>query len=375
MTGTALDRLAGALGGSPEALFRAPGRANIIGEHTDYNGGLVLPVALEMSTYVGGRFLSEPVVRLRSADLNEDFEAPLDADPRRIEGWGRYVAAVARSLDEAGVPRRGFEGVVASDVPLGSGLSSSAALEVAVALSLSEAELDPLAVARICRRAENEFVGVRSGIMDQLTSSAGRAGSALLIDCGCESFDYVTFPENLTVLLVDSGVSHDNSAGDYNARREQCMQAARVLAVPHLACATEELISERSPELREVLVRRARHVVTEHARVRQAADALKRDDRSRLAATLHRSHESYARDFEASTPEIDALIEIAYETDGVVGARLTGGGFGGCTVNLVEKAAAQEAAKEVTRRYWERTGIEARWWLTAPSPGAERMPV
>jgi galactokinase len=349
-----------------EIVVQAPGRANLIGEHTDYNDGFVLPAALELRTVVAGSRSER--IRLRSVGRGR----PITVDPETgrgpAKGWGRYVAAVVKALLEDGRKVRGIDGVIGSNLPSGTGLSSSAALEVAVALAVLGEPIDPVGLARVCQRAENVHVGVRSGIMDQLASAAASAGSALFIDCRSLETSDVAIPEDLRLLVVDSGQRRQLARGDYNRRREECEEAARRLGVAALRDATEEQVA--SARLPEPLVARARHVVTENARVLAAVAAFRADHRTRIGELFAASHASLASDFEVSTPELDALVEVATRTDGVIASRMTGAGFGGCTVNIVEASRAEAALATIASAYHERTGRKARAWLSAPAAGA-----
>ena len=370
MTRSLPPRLAQIVGPRPELAFAAPGRANLIGEHTDHNDGFVLPVALELTTVVAGR-RAQGTVRLTSLDQPGEVEVELATARGPRAGWGRYVSAVVKALLDEGLPLEGFEGVLASDVPLGSGLSSSAALEVAIARALVTQETDPVKLARICRRAENRYVGVQSGIMDQLASAGARAGHALLIDCLSETVDQVPFPDQLSILVVDSGVRRELGDSGYNQRRTECRDAAEALGVPSLRHARREDLGR----IEGVLLARARHVVTENERVLEAAAALRRADFASLGRLFRASHESLSGDFDASTPEVDLLVDIAASTEGVVGARLTGGGWGGCTVNLVLASRASEVALIILQRYESGTGRVARYWISGPAEGAGPLAV
>lgn len=366
--GGAVERARAATGGRARA-WRAPGRANLVGEHTDYNEGLVLPVALDMETCIAGE-RGGGVVRLRS--LEEPGEAEVDLATGRgpERGWGRYVRAVVLALRDDGVPVRGLDGVVASDVPVGSGLSSSAALEVALACALADEPLDALRIATICRRAENVYVGVECGIMDQLASAGGVEGHALLIDCRTNGVEPVPLPPSVRVLVIDSGIARGLSDGEYNERRAQCERAATALGLHSLRDATLDVLDARRGDMGAADYRRARHVVTENERVRAAAAALRSGRLDDLAGLFRAAHRSLAGDFEVSLPEIDALVDAAAGTPGVLGARLTGAGFGGCTVNLVDAAAAEDAADAVLDAYEAATGRRTRAWLSGAAPGA-----
>jgi galactokinase len=356
-----------------DRVVSAPGRANLIGEYTDVNEGHVLPVALDLRTVVAGR-RGGSTLSLRSLDLPDDgpVEVDLATGAGATDGWGRYATAVVAVLREAGLPLTGFDGVVRSDVPIGAGLSSSAALEVAVALAVLDEDLAPLRLAQLCQRAENEGVGVQSGIMDQLASTGAADGAALLIDCRDLTTEAVPLPDGLAVLLVDSGVSRSLSSSAYNDRRAQCAAAAEALDVASLRDASPEALEQRWSSMDDVVRRRARHVITEDARVLETADALRRGDVSGLGALLAASHESLSRDFEVSTPELDLLVAVAVATPGVVGSRMTGAGFGGCTVSLVEADAADDVRASVLREYAARSGRTPRAWVSPAAAGAWR---
>jgi galactokinase len=363
------SRVAEAAGPGAWLAFRAPGRANLIGEHTDYNDGFVLPVALESATWVCGR-PADGVLRLDSLDRPGTVEVDLASGEGPTEGWGRYVTAVVRALRDAGADLRGFTGVLASDLPVGGGLSSSAALELAVAKAVLASDLPHTELARICLRAEDHYVGMHVGIMDQLASAASRAGHALLIDCRSLDLRPVPFPRSLRVVVLDSAVPRELGDSEYNARRAQCEQAASDLGVAALRDADPGMLERHHQQLDAVVYRRARHVVTENARVLAAVAALEAGRVAELGPLFAAAHRSMAEDYEASTPELDLLVGLAVETDGVVAARLTGAGFGGCTVNLVEVDRAEAAAAEILDRYRAATGRQGRAWVSTPAEGA-----
>ena len=350
-------------------VVAAPGRANLIGEHTDYNDGFVLPVALDLRTVVRGR-------RAATIHLASDGHADtVTVDPSTgdgpTEGWGRYVTAVVRVLNDAGLAIGGIDGLITSDVPVGTGLSSSAALEVAVALAVLQEPIGAVDLARLCQRAENDHVGVRSGIMDQLTSAGAAAGAALFIDCRSMETEVVPVPEDLRVVVVDSGQRRELSAGDYNRRRAECEEAARHLGVASLR---ELRPADLGPAtLPAPLDARVRHVVTENERVLAARDALRSGDRTALGALFEASHRSLAEDFDVSTPRLDALVDVAVAVAGVVGARMTGAGFGGCIVALAEAERAASAAVQIGERYRQVTGHAARSWVSGAGAGALQL--
>ena len=354
-----------------DVVVSAPGRANLIGEYTDINDGFVLPVALDLRTVLAGRRIPDRLV-LRSLDLPAEGVVEIDlrtgAGPGR--GWGRYAQAVVAILREAGLEMHGFDGVVASDVPIGAGLSSSAALEVAIALALLDQPLEPLRLAQLCQRAENVGVGVQSGIMDQLSSAASRADCALFLDCRDLRTEHVPMPPDVVVLVVDCGVSRSLSSTAYNERRTQCAQAAADLGVHGLRDATAEALDARWSVMDDVVRRRARHVLTENKRVIAMADALRSNDIGDIGALMAASHASLASDFEVSIPELDLLVATAVATPGVLGSRLTGAGFGGCTVSLVNAAQAHDIRDDICTRYARESGLTPRAWVSPAAAGA-----
>jgi galactokinase len=347
----AVARVASQLGDTASAgWFRAPGRVNLIGEHTDYNEGFVLPFAVDLACVVAARPADR--VRVHSLETGDAVEVAADgsAEPVDVQpAWGRYVAGVVRELAALGRPPAGMDAVLASDVPAGSGLSSSAALEVACALALADAgswSVPPLALAEACRRAEELATGVPCGIMDQLASTCGREGHALLVDCRSLEIRQVPLPAELGVLVVHSGVSRSLDASAYAERRQACERLAARLGVRALRDATEAQIAS------EPL---GRHVVSENARVLAAARALEEGAHELLGRLLDESHASLRDDFRVSTPELDALVEELVRA-GALGARLTGAGFGGCAVALCHAADLDTVARVAPARYAGRTG-------------------
>jgi galactokinase len=350
------------------AWYRAPGRVNLIGDHTDYNDGFVLPMAIDRTCVVAGD--RSETVRVFSLEAREAVELPADgtADVDSVEPpWGRYVAAVVHELATLGRPPVGIDAVLASDVPIGSGLSSSAALEVACAVALAGTagwEVDPVVLATACREAEERATGVPCGIMDQLASSAGRSQMALLIDCRSREIRALPLPTSLAVLVVHSGVPRAVGATEYAERRRACERLAEELGVAALRDAGEEEVADAPV---------GRHVVTENRRVLEAARALETGDLDRLGHLLVESHESLRDDFRVSTPELDALVEELVRA-GALGARLTGAGFGGCVVAACRAAAVHAVAATATSRYRARTGLEPTAFPCRAVAGAGPMP-
>jgi galactokinase len=346
-------------------LFAAPGRVNLIGDHTDYNDGWVLPMAIDLRTIVAVAPRNDSLLRVHSMNMEERAEIDLATPPRGPRSWVAYVEGVARVLQSCGHFDGGADLVIGSDVPVGAGLSSSAALEIAVGLALlgvSGRSLPPTELALAAQRAEHEYVGTLCGIMDQLVVALGRAGHALLIDC--RSLEATRVPLDLAgaaVVVCDTGVKHELAASAYNQRRAECEKAAEFVGrtkggVRTLRDVREEELARAASTLPEVLHRRARHVVTENARTLAAADALREGRLEAVGRLMFASHASLRDDYEVSAPELDTLVAAAEGMEGVYGARMTGGGFGGCVVSLV----AAEAVPSVTRRLVERFDREHR---------------
>jgi galactokinase len=347
-------------GRPPELIAEAPGRVNLIGEHTDYNGGFVLPAAIDRTVAVALARRDDDVIRAYSLDYAQcdEFKAGRVRRFAGSRGWRDYLRGVVWALADSQYAVAGADIAIAGDVPKGAGLSSSAAIEVALAgglIAIAEIEIDRRLLALLCQRAENFFAGVQSGIMDQYASALGRAEHALLIDCRSLDAEPVPLPSGIAIVVVDSKVARRLAETPYNRRREECAEAARALGVPSLRDATPEMLSRLSGDL----LKRARHVVTENARVLAAVEALRTSDLARLGALMVESHASMRDDFEASAPEIDLLVELAQQADGVIGARVTGAGWGGCTVNLVRQDAVEPFAVQITDAYTRRTGLGA----------------
>ncbi len=345
-------------------ISEAPGRVNLIGEHTDYNLGYVLPVAIDRTIAVAAAPSEEQRVRVYSLDYDECDEFSIDSIERLAQGgWRNYARAVAWALREAGHELRGADLAVSGDVPPGTGLASSAALEVALAGALaavSEAGISERELALCALEAENRFVGVQCGIMDQFAAALGREGHALRIDCRSLQVKHIPLPveeRGMAIVVIDSRVPRGLEATPYNQRRQECARAAELLGVESLRDTNEEMLEGKRSTLPATLYRRARHVVSENARVLAAADALRGGDLAGLGDLMYESHRSLRDDFEVSVPELDLLVDLAREVDGVLGARLTGAGFGGCTVNLVRLDALDAFRTRVLEEYGRRTDL------------------
>jgi len=365
-------------GASPE-VFSAPGRVNLIGEHTDYNEGFVLPSAIGFYVRVAVSPRSDGKLLLRSTGFSDKFEFPLDTLPsRRLFAWCDYVLGVAVMLVRAGISLKGANLLVYGQVPIGAGLSSSAALEVASALALlSVASQDlPLTdVAKLCQRAENEFVGARVGIMDQFVSCFGQEGYAILLDCRSLEYKLVPIPENVRFVICNTKVKHELSTGEYNGRHEECEEAVRVLSktypgVYSLRDVSSDQLSSLKSTMDPVLYRRSKHVISENERVVRAAECFRASDLDGLGRLMRESHCSLRDDYEVSCRELDLMVEAAEGLPGYYGGRMTGGGFGGCTVNLVDERHAKTFADQLSERYQQATKISPEIMICSAANGA-----
>jgi len=347
-------------------VFRAPGRVNLIGEHTDYNDGFVLPVAIGFSTWVAVAPRADRILLVFSENFQEEVSFDLDdpaPQPRRH--WSDYVRGVAWALERSGYQLRGAQLQIRGDVPIGAGLSSSASIEVATAYALlhhSGFEVEGVELARMCQRAENDFVGMRCGIMDQFISCRGEKGKALLLDCRSLEYRLLPLPENVRLVICNTMVKHELAAGEYNKRRAECEEGVRHFAqrfdgVSALRDVMMSQLESAGQDLPEVIYRRCRHVISENARVEQAATALERGDLDEFGRLMGESHRSLRNDYEVSCRELDLMVSFANSLPGTFGARMTGGGFGGCTVNLVSEEMVEEFRTQIANNYKETTGI------------------
>jgi galactokinase len=370
------------VGGRPARLFRAPGRVNLIGEHTDYNDGFVMPVAIDRATWVAAVGRADRLLVVTSDHASGTATIDLDSLCDRQNGdWTSYVAGVAAVLDRDG-SLVGADLAIHTDVPIGAGLSSSAALEVACAyalLALANRDIDLVAVARACQFAEHEFVGTRCGIMDQFIACLGRAGSALMLDTRSLEPRWLPLAPDLRILACNTMVGHRLASAGYNERRADCEAGVRLLAqrfpnVRALRDVTADQLEEVAGLLPERIHRRCRHVVHENARVLNAAAALEAGDAPRFGRLMYESHESLRRDHEVSSRELDIMVDAASSLPGVYGARMTGGGFGGCAVALVDAAKADEIAGDIGQRYEAATGLRPDVWICAAGDGVGEWP-
>jgi len=360
--------------GPPRWVVRAPGRVNLIGEHTDYNDGFVLPLAIDRAVWIALAPRDDRRVEVFSLDFNDLADLFLDNLTQGDGHWSEYVKGTAWSLREAGFALTGWDGVLAGDVPVGAGLSSSAALELAVARAFAAAcsfAWDPATIARLAQRAENQWVGVHCGIMDQLISAAGRENCALLIDCRGLECTPVAFPPGVAVAVLDTSTRRGLVDSEYNQRRRQCEEAAEFFGVTALRDVDVETFNRRAGELDDVTWRRARHVVTENQRTLDAAEAMRRGDLVALGKLLAASHESLRDDFEVSSPALDAMVRAALNHPACHGARMTGAGFGGCAVALIDAVAADAFVEAVAADYRKETGLVPAVYVCRATNGAE----
>ncbi len=368
-------------GGVP-VVYRAPGRVNLIGEHTDYNDGFVFPACIGLSCWAAIGPRDDDTLVIHSANLNETVEISSAGIPLHASGkWSDYPVGVAWVLQQSGFRLRGANIYIRGDIPLGAGLSSSAAIEVSVSLAILEfleREIDRVQLARLCQRAENEFVGARTGIMDQFVSCTGQAGHALLLDCRTLEYQHVPVPAEAQLAICNTMVRHEIGEGGYNLRRAECEEGVQKLSavlpgIRALRDVTLPQLERNRSLLTETIYKRCRHVITENERVLKAAAALRADEVQEFGELMAASHRSLRDDYAVSCPELDLMVEIASSIPGVYGARMTGGGFGGCTVNLVSRALASGFKSQVAAAYYSATGKHPDVYVCDPAQGAGRI--
>ena len=378
----ASDAFAQRFPGAPPRFFQAPGRVNLIGEHTDYNDGFVLPVAIDRQVVLAARARSDGLVRLWSVQFEQGSEFALDQiTSDSTARWSNYVRGVAWALQQRGYRLNGMDAVVAGSVPIGSGLSSSAAMEVASAVSfraLSGLDVSPVELALLCQRAENEFVGVQCGIMDQYVSVLGQPGQALLIDCRSLEHQLAPLPPDVTIVLCDTMKRRGLVDSEYNARRRECEQGVERLRqhlpdVRHLRDVTSDDLARLGQTLPPVVLRRCRHVVSEDERTLQAVAVLRAGRVEEFGRLMGQSHVSLRDDYQVSCRELDRMVELARGAPGCLGARMTGAGFGGCTVNLVRADSADAFVQQVGSAYAAEMGIMPEIYVCEASAGAAEL--
>ncbi|MGA9966952.1 MAG: galactokinase [Terriglobales bacterium] len=365
--------------GAIPSIYRAPGRVNLIGEHTDYNDGFVMPAALDLYTYVAVSPRPDRRLRIYSENLGEACELELDLiRPGRSGHWSDYVRGIAGVLESSGYRLRGADLAIMSEVPLGAGLSSSAALEVSTGfalLSSSQISVDLTTVAKMCQQAEHLYAEMRCGIMDQFISCHGRAGHALMLDCRSLDFQLLPIPPQVRLMVCNTMVRHEHASSGYNIRRHECEVGFRALSevlpgIRALRDVTLDDLENHSNRLSDVIYKRVRHAVTENDRVKKAAIALETGEIAEFGRLMADSHRSLRDDYEVSTLELDLMVELSNGQEGVYGARMTGGGFGGCTISLVEAAHAQEVQQRLEQGYEARKGRRPTILICETSDGA-----
>lgn len=373
-TGTLSQQYAAHFNAKPELIVRAPGRVNLIGEHTDYNDGFVLPMAIDRAVWLALRPRDDEQVRLFSLDLGAESGFLLTSLARG-SGWIEYPKGVAHQLMEAGYSLRGFDAVMTGDIPRGAGLSSSAAVELATArafAAISNIEWDATKMAKLAQKAENEWVGVNCGIMDQMASAACREGHALFLDCRSLETRHIPLPRGISIVILDTSTRRGLVDSAYNERRSQCEEAAKWFGVEALRDVSVEDLGKWGLEsgLSEVAFKRTRHIVTKNARVLEAIDAMEKGDVKRLGGLFNASHNSLRDDFEVTNDALNLMVECAREQEGCYGARMTGAGFGGCAAALVREDQAEAFTQAVSAAYRQRSGLEAGVYVCKASAGA-----
>ena len=378
MATRAAQLFARCFGHPPRWLVAAPGRVNLIGEHTDYNDGFVLPMAIRRYILIAADTNTRRQVTLHSETTGETANFSIRPKVERGEpGWSNYVRGVIAGFQKLGKGATGFDAVIESTLPLGGGLASSAALEVATATlleAMTGPALEPLEKALLCQRAEHDFAGVPCGIMDQFASILAQEDHALLLDCRSRTATSVAMTDPaVTVLIINTNIRHKLAESEYAKRRSQCEAAARVLKVAALRDATPEALNAARRQMEPAVFRRARHVISENARTVQAAQAIQASDWARVGELMYASHASLHEDYEVSCPELDTVVEIAQsigEAGGVIGCRMTGGGFGGCAVSLVKTDAVQRTTRALDGAYEKKTGHQVNIFSSRPAAGA-----
>lgn len=367
--------------GATPRTFLAPGRVNLIGEHTDYNQGLVMPAAISMGIWAAIAPRTDRKIVVYSRQFAEPFEFELNDTSGKRGQWTDYVQGVAVLLRQGGFPLHGANFLIHGEVPLGAGLSSSAALEIAAAFALTQLagkSIDPVELAKLCQKAENEFVGARCGIMDQFISSMGQQAHCLMIDCRSLEYSSLRIPDDICLVVCNTMVKHANASGEYNTRRAQCEEGVARLAqlLPNISSLRDVSalqLRQCCLDLPELIRKRCWHVVSEIERVKDAAQALRQRDLSWFGELMRRSHCSLRDNYEVSCRELDVMVEIASRQKGVIGSRMTGGGFGGCTINLVRRDAAEQFKTNITSEYEHATGITPEIYITEASSGVSEV--
>lgn len=357
-------------------IFRAPGRVNLIGEHTDYNEGFVMPCAIGFATFVAGTVRRDRKIKVASVNFNDEIEFDLDLPEVKVEkSWAKYVQGIAFLLEKSGRKLCGANLLIDSDVPIGAGLSSSAALEISVGLalsSLSDSSIEKWDLAKIGQSAEHLYAGVRSGIMDQFASVFGVENYGLFLDCRDLKWSPIPL-SSAKFIICNTKTKHDLADGEYNKRRAECEEAAKFFGYDSLREVSLEEFTTKEKELPEILRKRAQHIITENNRVLDAVDALKNENLEKFGRLMNESHESLRKDYEVSSYELDLMVEIARRQEEILGARMTGGGFGGCTINLLKAEDAEKTSEKIAECFYKKTGIMPEIYSFSPAQGASEI--
>jgi len=364
------------VGSQTPILVRAPGRVNLIGEHTDYNDGFVLPMAIDRAVWVALQPRSDRQVIVHSLDFNDTVSFSCDDPGQATRGWADYIKGTTWALTHMGFSLQGWQGVMAGDVPIGAGLSSSAATEMVITRAFSAAagwDWQPVRMAQVGNLAERQWVGIQSGIMDQMVSAGARRGHALWLDCGTLQMEHIPLPGEMRVAVLDTSTRRGLVNSAYDERVKQCHSAARLLGVASLRDVDEATFDRRQGELDELTRRRARHVISENSRVLQAVQALHSDRLEEFGQILNLSHASLRDDYQVSSPALDQIVECALQAPGCLGARMTGGGFGGCAVAAVRTYAAEAFTASVREAYQQVSSLVANVYICTAEAGASRL--
>ncbi len=365
-------------------IVRSPGRANLIGEHTDYNLGFVLPCAIDKAIYFAVAPRKDTMCRLYALNMNESFETSIDELRKSKKGWPNYLMGVLDQLNKSGYSFSGFNCVFGGDIPVGAGLSSSAALEAGLAFTLNhifDLGIDKLSLVKIAQKAENEFVGVQCGIMDQFINIFGESGAVLRLDCRSLEYQYFPFEfDDVAIVLFNSNVSHSLASSQYNQRRTECTEGVNQIKkyekhVESLRDVSADMLTACKSTLDPTVYRRCKYVVEENNRLLQACAALGRKDLKAFGRAMVQTHDGLSRDYEVSCKELDYLVDLVRDNPHVYGSRMMGGGFGGCTINLIETGSVDSLGKMVSEKYFQKFGIKTALYITSISSGTSILDV
>lgn len=359
----------------PGILVHAPGRVNLIGEHTDYNQGFVLPMAINHAVWIALRPGADAQVHLHSLDFNETISFSINLQLQPGKSWADYIKGTTWALGQQGYTLQGWEGIMAGDVPIGAGLSSSAAVEMAVArafAAVSGWDWEPTRMAQACQQADRNWIDIQSGIMDQMISGAASKGHALKLDCRSLEMEHIPLPSGLLVVILDTSTRRKLVESSYDQRVRECQAAAHFFGKDSLRDVDEEIFAHRIGEMDKLLAHRARHVITENRRVLQFADAMRASCLQELGQILNASHASLRDDYEVSSPALNQIVESALQAPGCLGARMTGAGFGGCAVAFVQAGKASEFTSSVSETYQKLSGLTPKVYICTAEAGASQ---